>query len=519
MIVDDQREVLDFLSSAAAYAGRPDSVERIDTHGATVFLAGDRAYKLKRAVRYDYMDFSTLERRRAACEAEVDINRRTAPDLYLGALPVTRAPDGGLVLGGNGTPIDWVVEMRRFDQSTLLDRQATRGDLNAHLMITVADAIARLHRSAPPRADHGGPVGMQWVIDGNTAGLLEDGASALEKASVLDLQRRADAENQRHAELLDRRRRTGSVRQCHGDLHLRNICVVNGRSTLFDAVEFNDEIACVDVMYDLAFLVMDLCSRGLPDLANALLNRYLDLTDDFEGLALLPLFLSCRAAVRAKTSASAARVQVLAADTARLHARARTYLTVALAFLRPAPARVVAIGGLSGSGKSTLAVGLAPIVGPAPGAVICRSDTIRKRLCGVEPTDRLEPGQYSDEMNARVYQALAACVTRVVRAGHAAIADATFIRLEDRAALESHARTLGVPFTGLWIDVPTGPREARVAGRVGGASDATVEVLRTQLAQPTGSLAWPRLDGSGAPERVRQDAERLVGRDAEPSSS
>ena len=209
------------------------------------------------------------------------------------------------------------------------------------------------------------------------------------------------------AALLDERRASGFVRQCHGDLHLRNIVLLDGRPTLFDGVEFNDKIACTDVLYDLAFLLMDLWRRGLPRHANAVWNRYLSDTGDLDGLSLLPLFLSCRAAVRAKTSATAARLQPDARRGNELQALAREYLAMAERLLHPPRPCLVAVGGFSGTGKSTLALGLAPSVGAVPGAVVIRSDEIRKRLSGVSPLDRLGPEGYSSEMSERVYATVA----------------------------------------------------------------------------------------------------------------
>ena len=212
----------------------------------------------------------------------------------------------------------------------------------------------------------------------------------------------------RHARaLLDERRASGLVRHCHGDLHLRNIVLLEGRPTLFDGVEFNDKIACTDVLYDLAFLLMDLWRRGLSRHANAVWNRYLGDAGDLSGLSLVPLFLSCRAAVRAKTSATAARLQPDVRRHNELQALAREYLAMADRLLHPPGPCLIAIGGFSGTGKSTLALGLAPSVGAVPGAVVIRSDVIRKRLSGVSPLDRLGPEGYSSEMSERVYATVA----------------------------------------------------------------------------------------------------------------
>ena len=405
MLTEDQTDVIEFLAAPSAHGTA--TVERIDTHSAIVFLAGERAYKLKRAVRFDYLDFSTVERRRAMCDAEVRLNRRTAPDIYRGVVPITREPGGALALGGSGPPIDWVVEMNRFPQEALFDRLAAAGRLDLELMPPLAAAIAEFHRIAEPRTDHGGKPGMAWVIEGNAAGFAEYGANVLDPLACRRLTEASRAELDNRGALLDERRASGFVRQCHGDLHLRNIVLLDGRPTLFDGVEFNDKIACTDVLYDLAFLLMDLWRRGLPRHANAVWNRYLAETGDFSGLSLLPLFLSCRAAVRAKTSATAARLQPDARRGNELQALAREYLAMAERLLNPPRPCLIAIGGFSGTGKSTLALGLAPSVGAVPGAVVIRSDEIRKRLSGVSPLDRLGPEGYSSEMSERVYATVA----------------------------------------------------------------------------------------------------------------
>jgi aminoglycoside phosphotransferase family enzyme/predicted kinase len=500
MVADDQKAVIDFLAVPATHGGEP--VRRIDTHSAVVFLAGTRAWKLKRAVRYDYLDFSTIERRRAACEGEVRLNRRTAPILYRGVTPVVQRSDGSLGIGGAGTPVDWLVEMNRFDEEQLFDRLAARHALDVALMRPLAAAIARFHAAAEPRPDHGGAAGMTWVVNGNAEGFAEFGRSLLDPKECTRVTDRSLLEIDRHRALLEMRRAAGLVRQCHGDLHLRNIVLLDGRPTLFDAIEFNDQIACTDVLYDLAFLLMDLWRRQLPVHANAVWNGYLAEAGDRSGICLLPLFLSCRAAVRAKTSATAACLQSDPAARADLERAAREYLAMAWRFLDPAPPSIVAIGGFSGSGKSTLALALAAGVGAAPGAVVLRSDELRKRIFGVSPMERLGPEGYTTEVSQRVYSTVAAHAAAVVRAGFSAIADAVYARPGDREAIERIARDLSVPFVGLWLDAPQPVLVERLQRRVADASDADPDVLRTQYAQGTGAVTWRRLDASAPADAV-----------------
>jgi aminoglycoside phosphotransferase family enzyme/predicted kinase len=511
--VTGQQEVIAFLSIPDAYGLPADAaIERVETHISLVWLAGRRAYKLKRAVVYDYVDFSTLDARRRACEAEVRLNRRSAPSLYLGVRPVTRGANGRLSLGGAGEPVEWLVEMVRFDQSLLFDRLATHHQLPIELMGPLADAIGQFHANAERRTDHGGRDGMSWVVEGNAGAfvqLLTDPNRIIAECLTETTRR----EVERHASRLNDRRRSGFVRECHGDLHLRNICLIDGVPTLFDSVEFNDEISCVDVWYDVAFLLMDLWRRDLCAHANAVFNRYLTKSADIGGLALLPLFLSCRAAIRAKTSATAAAVRTSSRPADELRIATTEYLTLAAGMLHRPPVRLIAIGGLSGTGKSELARNLAPGIGAAPGGVILQSDAIRKERLGVDSVARLSMDAYAPDVTTAVYRTLAERAVAVLNAGYSVIADATYMDPHERTAIAAAAAEAGVPFTGIWLDAPSDVLSDRVATRAATAtdvSDATVAVLKRQLTSDPGPLNWYRIDASRDIEAVFDDAERLV---------
>jgi aminoglycoside phosphotransferase family enzyme/predicted kinase len=508
MFTEDQAEVIEFLAAPSTYGTA--RVDRIDTHSAIIFLADGRAYKLKRAVRFDYLDFSTRERRRTMCEAEVRLNRRTAPEIYRGVVPITREPGGTLALGGSGPPIDWVVDMNRFSQEALFEHLAAAGRLDLDLMPPLAEAIAEFHRIAEPRKDHGGRSAMAWVIDGNAAGFAEYGRDVLDPSGCRRLTAASRAELDTRGALLDERRASGFVRHCHGDLHLRNIVLLDGRPTLFDGVEFNDEIACIDVLYDLAFLVMDLWRRGLRRHGNVVWNRYLEDTGDLSGVSLVPLFLSCRAAVRAKTSATAARLQPDVRRQNELQALAREYLGMAEDFLHPPGPCLVAIGGYSGTGKSTLARGLAPSVGGVPGAVVIGSDLIRKRLSGVSPLESLDPEAYSSEMSERVYATVAERARTTIREGHSAIVDAVYARPGDREAIARVAADLTVPFVGIWLEAPETTLITRVEQRRNDPSDADAAVIRLQHREGSGVIGWHRLDASRSPDLVIGEALKYV---------
>lgn len=500
MIIEDQSDVVSFLSSPATHDGA--AVERIDTHASIVFLAGQRALKLKRAVRYDYLDFSTAERRRAMCEAELRINRPLAPAIYRGVTAVTREADGRLTIGGAGMPVEWLVEMARFDQNDLFDRLAESGVLPLQLMQPLAEVIARMHATADCRIEHGGWAAMERLITGNAAAFAADGAGILDPIKCAGLTSLSRLVLDRNDILLESRRNDGQVRRCHGDLHLSNILLLDGRPTLFDAIEFNDEIACVDVLYDLAFPLMDLWRLGLPNHANALWNAYLARTGEFEGVQLMPLFMSCRAAVGAKTTAAAATLEAEAGRRAELTALARDYLALAARLLEPSHPKVIAVGGRSGSGKSTLAMALAPSLGSAPGAVVIRSDEIRKQLCGVQPLDRLGPEAYTDDVSRRVYEVVMQQADTIVRGGFVAIADAVFSRAADRDAIKHVATAAGVPFVGLWLHAPERTLIARVEARGADASDADADVIRRQLVPSADCLQWDLVDASATRQQL-----------------
>jgi aminoglycoside phosphotransferase family enzyme/predicted kinase len=499
-----QTDVVNFLADPATHGGSP--VTRIDTHASVVFLAGDLAYKLKRAIRYSYLDYSAVEARRQACEAEVSLNRRTAPDIYLRASPICENADCALRIGGTGTVIDWVVVMRRFDDELLFDRLAQRGALTLDHILELAGEIANFHRAAEVDRQAGGATAIAEVISGNLANLSAHAPGIFAIVDIEVLRERSEIALQQVSGLLDRRRADGRVHLCHGDLHLRNVCLIAGKPVLFDCIEFSRELACIDVLYDLAFLLMDLEERHLRGLANAVFNRYLDLTDEGGGVQAMPLFLSIRAAVRAHVTATAAKLNTVPETRDRLAAEARQYLQLALELIQPVEPVLIAIGGLSGTGKTTLAYNLAPRFGAAPGARVLRTDILRKRLAGEQLTARLPAAAYTDEATQRAYEALFAQSASILASGHGAIADGVFARENERQVIEAIAAGQDVPFAGLWLEAPLPVLEQRVEGRRADASDATVEVVRRQQDYEIGRMSWRRIDARGSASEVAERA-------------
>ena len=491
-----QERVFAFLTDPVSHPG----VTRIDTHAASVFLEGKRALKIKRAVRFPFLDYSTLEKRKFACEEEIRINRPFAPQIYHRAVAITEDRDGSLKVGGNGTPIEYAVEMFRFDENRTLDRLAKAGPFGIDLAIGIADAISASHAIAS-RVD-----AIPWIeaipslIDRNAEGLrCGDHFATAEIGELAEATHRAFG---RLRSLLEERGRQGFVRRCHGDLHLANIVLIDEQPVLFDAIEFDPKIASTDVFYDLAFTLMDLLHYEQPQAANMLFNRYLRTAplENLDALGVLPMFMSIRAGIRAQVLL--AKLKRPHSDQAEIVEDATAYFRLAQALIVPAVPRVIAIGGLSGTGKSILARMLAPAIPPQPGAVVLRSDIVRKQLFQVNDTDRLPPSAYQASVTGRVYETLAQCARRVLAQGHSVIIDAVFAQESERRAATALAQECGTPLAGLFLVADLATRQARIAARHNDASDATKEVAALQEHYNIGAVGWTIIDASGTLEQT-----------------
>lgn len=493
-----QDEALAFLNGLPSDDPAHPDIKRINTHANIIFLVGTRAYKIKRAIRYPFLDYSTLALREEACKAEISCNKPNAPMIYRQALPVTRADDGSLSLGGPGEPVEWVVEMNRFERRNELDVMAAKGPFPDGLSDRLADMMVAAHEAAPLREGAGFYSELASYVEQNDAAFHEH-PDLFPAEDVRHLTERSRSVLTALYELILRRGEQGLVRRCHGDAHLRNIVLIGGDPVLFDAVEFSDAIATGDVLYDLAFLLMDLWERGQPHAANRVFNRYLDksrLDLHPEGLAALPFYMMMRAAIRSKIAASAALAQSDPQQRQAQQDQAKAYFRYALAFLEPSRPELLALGGFSGTGKTTLAYALAPEIGRAPGARVLRTDVMRKRLLNIAEAEKAPPEAYTLEASQRVYQAIDDAVQAVLAAGHSAIFDAVFAAESERDHIATVAARVEAGFNGLWLTAPAKVLKARVSERAGDASDATEEVVDIQHGYETGTMRWSEIDAS-----------------------
>lgn len=497
------------LANPATHGGA--ETQRIDTHTAAVVLVGDRAWKLRRPVDYGWLDYSTRERRRSCSEREIVLNSATAPGLYLGLGGL--AGDGGdwrLVHPGDELPADAepLVVMRRFRQQDLFDRMAAAEKLTPELMHATGNAVADMHKAAPRRAG----IGRLPAFAGREANELVElagtlGADAVAQFSTA-IQTRAEACNG-----LARRR---GARRCHGDLHLRNIVLWRGRPVPFDCIEFNETFTNVDPLYDLAFLLMDLDHRGHSELAVEVFNAWAERMaaepeaetgTAYGGLALLPFFKACRAGIRAKVGALALQGREPSEREKEL-TEAQAYLALGIRYLTETrPPRLIAVGGLSGTGKSTLTRTLAARLG----AVVLRSDVIRKGLWAVDETERLPIEAYAPEQSSRVYGEMWKRAAMALGGGSVVILDAAHLREDDRDRAGEVAAEAGVPFAGFWLEVPIDRLKARLDARGTDASDATAAVVEKQVGYELGTIRWRRLSADRPSQVVAELAMSALG--------
>ncbi|WP_138933470.1 AAA family ATPase [Roseovarius arcticus] len=513
-----QDEVIAFLSDSRNLPGH-EAVETVRTHGALVFLCGSYAYKIKRDVRYNYLDFSTLQKRHEMLLRELELNAPTAPSIYRDVIALTRDADGQLHLGGEGEVVEWVLRMQRFDTDDELDKVAARGALDDQVAERLGEVVAQYHAQNKVCADVSGADLIGAILDelNSSFATMTDHLDGAQNDRFHTI---SDGAYRRAVASLNARADAGHVRRCHGDLHLRNIVLIDGVPTPFDALEFDETLGTSDVLYDLAFLLMDLRHAELPRAANITLNSYLFYAPggdhqggNYAGLSLLPLFQSIRAAIRAMVVVQTTRVNP---DDPALLPGARKYMSEALDYLAPAPAQLIAVGGASGTGKTVLAKSLCPQIGAAPGAVHLRSDLERKALFGVPPLTRLPPRAYGSEISRRVYDVMRIKAYAALMAGHSVVMDATWLSEDERKTLSELAGQTGAGFSGLWLSADTPVLQARVGARNHDASDADATVVHRQAQCLNPPSNWRFIDASGDPTNTFAEAIGALSGSAKP---
>jgi aminoglycoside phosphotransferase family enzyme len=486
----DKDSIRQLLRSPALAGDGSEPVLR-ETHISWVILAGEYAYKIKKPVNFGFLDFSTLEQRRFFCEQELALNKRFAPELYLAVVPITAAASGPVLAHGGvaGEPIDYAVQMRRFDEAQLLSNIAARGELDRVLVRALGRELAQ--QQAAARACHpdpgsdgpGSPAALRAAMVQNFAQARAYPLQAAERHMLEAVERWSLQRYEQSLPLLAQRAANGKVLDGHGDAHLGNIALVDGRVRLFDCIEFNPAMRIMDSIAEIAFLCMDLQARGHAPENHCLLGDYLEYRGDYEGLPLLDLFRSYFAMVRAKVAllrepASAADITATAA-----YDDFRRYLQLAHSYCqRPAPFLAITHG-VSGTGKSTVADKLVS----AAGALRIRSDVERKRLFGLAPEQRSAPADemalYSSAMSRRTFDRLATLAARILAAGCAVIVDATFLHRDSRQRFYHLAQERQLPFAIIDCQAPPGEVQRRLQAREQSGNDASEAGVRVMLNQ------------------------------------
>lgn len=460
-----------------------DGFQVIETHISQVILTGDYAYKIKKPMDFGFLNFSTLDRRKHFCEEELRLNRRLADKLYLEVVPITGTPDNP-ILGGEGEAFEYAIKMRQFGQEHLFDRLQEQGKLTPEPLTDLARQVAAFHEQLPPVPDDK-PLGTPEAVFAAMQENFDQIRPMIDDSDLLmqldNLQAWTESTFERHRELIARRRDSGMVRECHGDLHLANITRFEDAVTVFDCIEFNEPFRWIDVINDLAFLLMDLESRGESALANQVLNTYLEYRDDFEALPLLPLYKAYRAMVRAKIALfTMGNPGLTDAEKADLMQRYRAYAQLAEDYGTIPNHYLLATTGLSASGKTCVSAAMANELG----LIRLRSDVERKRLHGLAPLDssRSPTGGnlYTEEATEKTYQRLAELASHVLAAGFPVIVDAASLKQKERALLASIAEDQGVPFALIHCEAPEDLRREWIRNRKGDASEATEELLDAQ---------------------------------------
>jgi uncharacterized protein len=463
-------------------------VRLIQTHISFVLLTGDYTYKIKKPVNFGFLDYSTVEKRQHFCTQELLMNRRTAPEIYLEVLPIFQKGDR-FYLGSSSTPptavevpVEWTLKMREFPQDALFTNLLERGELTEQLMVELGREVAQFHSTANSNEyirSFGEVSQIRAAIDNNYQISQKYIGGPQTQAQYNETKQYTDSFFAENSELFASRIANNKICECHGDLHLRNLALWQDKILLFDCIEFNEPFRFVDVMYDIAFAVMDLEFRGHQELGNAFLNAYIEQTGDWEGLQLLPVYLSRQAYVRAKVSSLMLNEsEIPEAEKQEILQTAASYYKLAWEYTKQRHGKLILMSGLSGSGKSTIARYLAR----KTNAIHIRSDAVRKHLGGIPLNERGAADLYSEEMTAKTYNRLLELGIMLANKGWEVILDAKFDREHLRTNAIELARSHQLPLQIIYCTAPIELLRERLEQRQGDIADATAELLSSQQA-------------------------------------
>jgi len=469
------------------YPSDASPVQLIQTHISYVLLTGEYAYKIKKPLNFGFLDYSTLEKRKHFCEEELRLNQRAAAAIYLEVLPITQTVENSVPtfhLDGPGEVVEYAVKMRQFPQSTLLTNLYERGELTEELLKELARAIATFHLKTETSdyiREFGRVERVRQAFDENWAQTAQYIGGPQTQQQFDETRAYCDRFFATNAALFDERIRQNWIRECHGDLHLRNIAYWQEQFLLFDCIEFNEPFRFVDVMFDIAYIVMDLDARQRPDLRTVFLNEYVEQTGDWDGLRVLPIYVNRQTYVRAKvTSFLLNDPGVPDEEKRKAHDTAALYYRLAWEYTQPQTGRLMLMSGLSGSGKSTTARAIAQKLG----AVYIRSDAVRKHLGGVPLTERGDDDLYTPEMTQKTYDRLLHLGTTLATEGYTVILDAKYDRQALREKAIAQASAQSIPLTIVHCTAPLEVLGDRLRQRTGDIADATPEILAKQTFEP-----------------------------------
>jgi aminoglycoside phosphotransferase family enzyme/predicted kinase len=466
--------LVDAMLQPGFYPHHPETVDLVQTHISFVFLAGDEVYKVKKSVRFSFLDFSTDEQRRRFCAEELRLNRRLAPGVYLEVVGISRRGDGfALTAADDPAVVEHAVHMRRLPDERMLDRLLDAGRATPAMIEQVADVLVEFHRNAEDGSElaaGGDPAVIARLFEDDTREVAPFHGRTISAADDADIQRYCRRFLAGHDPLLRRRQAEGRIRDGHGDLHTEHICFTAHGVAIFDCIEFNPAFRQRDVAADLAFLAMDLEYHGRADLAARLVQRYAERSGDPELPRLVPFYACQRAYIRGKVdSLKSIEPEVPDRDRAAAADSARRHFALAYRYTWSEARLLVVVVGLSGSGKSTVAAALCE----RTGFVHINSDTTRKRLAGLPPTARPGPSLYTPAQSARTYAAMYAAAAESLVAGRGAIIDATFQRRVDRDAARRVAQDAGVPVLFVECTCPEAEVRRRLTEREQRSDDAS----------------------------------------------